>query len=43
MLNCQKCDNPCFDFEETGMCPIEANWAPAPCCPDEDDYTQEAK
>ena len=31
MLNCQKCDNPCFDFEETGHCPREATLPPAAC------------
>ena len=37
MLNCQNCQTPCFDFEETGSCPIESNWAPVPCCPDEEE------
>lgn len=37
MLNCQKCNNPCFDFEKTGICPREADWAPVPCCPDENE------
>ena len=31
MLNCQKCPNPCFDFEETGICTREAELPPAVC------------
>lgn len=32
MLNCQNCDNPCFDFEETGICPRESS-LPQDVCP----------
>lgn len=31
MLNCQNCPNPCFDFEETGICKREAELPPAVC------------
>ena len=31
MLNCQKCPNPCFDFEETKICKREAELPPAVC------------
>lgn len=31
MLNCQKCPNPCFDFEETGICLRETKLPPAVC------------
>lgn len=30
MLDCQKCDTPCFDFEETGIC-HKAPLPPAVC------------
>lgn len=32
MLNCQNCDTPCFDFEETGVCAREAT-LPLDICP----------
>ena len=38
IFNCQKCPTPCFDFEETTICPREAELVPDSCCPDEADY-----
>lgn len=31
MLDCQNCSSPCFDYEETGVCPREAQLPPAVC------------
>lgn len=31
VYSCQECPTPCFDFEETGVCPREAELFPAVC------------